>query len=164
MTTSRDPVTKCDNKNSGAVADQHAALGMVASRQSTHTTHPEAQWFPRAGLGLFVHWGIASVHGDLDLSWAMIANTSYDAAAKGRNKLSPEAYWKLAERFNPDRYDPDKWLAAAARAGMRYAVLTTMHHDGYTLWPSRCSDFGVQSHLGGGIWSVPLSTPAGVTD
>jgi alpha-L-fucosidase len=136
-------------KHSTAVADQHAALGLDTARQSTHTAHPEAQWFPQAGLGLFVHWGIASVHGDLDLSWAMIANTVYDAAAQGRNKLPPEDYWKLAARFHPDRFDPDKWLAAAARAGMQYAVLTTMHHDGYTLWPTRHGELGVQSHLGG---------------
>jgi alpha-L-fucosidase len=136
-------------RNPDAVGEQHAALGLDTARQSIHTLHPEAQWFPRAGLGLFIHWGIASVHGDLDLSWSMIANTGYDLAAQGRNKVTPEQYWQLAERFQPDRYDPDKWLAAAVRAGMQYAVLTTMHHDGYTLWPSRFSDFGVQSHFGG---------------
>jgi alpha-L-fucosidase len=136
-------------ENKSAVQEQHAALGLDLSKTSSHTTHPGAQWFPLAGLGLFIHWGIASVHGDLDLSWSMIANTTYDAAAKGRNKVTPEEYWPLADRFRPDRYDPDKWLAAAAAAGIQYAVLTTMHHDGYTLWPSRHGEFGVQSHLNG---------------
>ena len=85
-----------------AATDQHAALGLnTASIRSTHTRHPQAQWFPRAGLGLFIHWGIASVHGDLDLSWGMIANTVYDAAAQGKNKLPPEEYWKLAEHIQP---------------------------------------------------------------
>lgn len=133
-----------------AAADQHAALGLkTASIRSTHTLHPQAQWFPKAGLGLFIHWGIASVHGRLDLSWGMIANTAYDAAAQGRNKLPPEEYWKLADRFQPDRWDPDRLLEAAARAGMTYAVFTAMHHDGYTLWPSKHSDLGVQHSLGG---------------
>lgn len=135
---------------SSAAADQHAALGLDASGQKAfHTVHPEAQWFPKAGLGLFVHWGIASVHGNLELSWAMMANTPYDAAAHGANKLCPDDYWKLAGRFQPARYDPDQWLAAAAKAGVQYAVLTAMHHDGYTLWPSRHSELGVQSHLNG---------------
>jgi alpha-L-fucosidase len=133
-----------------AAADQHAALGLDNSaKTSRHTQHPEAQWFPAAGLGLFVHWGLASAHGFMDLSWGMMANTPYDAAAGGANKLPPEEYWKLAERFQPDRYDPDKWLAAAAAAGCQYAVLTAMHHDGYTLWPTEHGDLGVQSHLGG---------------
>jgi len=138
------PVSQTD-----AVSEQHAALGLDIAKRSTHTTHPGAQWFPKAGLGLFVHWGIASVHGNADLSWSMIANTTYDAAAKGSNKMTPEEYWNLAERFQPDCYDPDRWLAAAAKAGFQYAVLTTMHHDGYTLWPTRHGELGVQSHLGG---------------
>ncbi len=142
-------LTAPGGNHKSAVEEQHAALGLDLSRKSSHTTHPGAQWFPRAGLGLFIHWGIASVHGDLDLSWSMMANTTYDAAAKGRNKVTPEEYWRLADRFQPDRYDPDKWLQAAAAAGMQYAVLTTMHHDGYTLWPSRHGEFGVQSHLQG---------------
>ena len=132
-----------------AAQEQHAVLGLNVHKQSVHTTHPQAQWFPKAGLGLFIHWGIASVHGDLDLSWAMMANTRYDGAAQGRNKLAPEDYWRLAERFHPDNYDPDKWLKAAAAAGMQYAVLTTMHHDGYTLWPTAQSEIGTRTHFEG---------------
>ena len=136
-----------------AAQAQHAALGLLeaagASAESTRTTHPGAGWFPEAGLGLFVHWGIASVHGDTDLSWSMMANTPWDMAAGGQNKLTPNQYWALADRFNPDQYDPRQWIAAARDAGFRYAVITTMHHDGYTLWPSRWSDFGVQSHRRG---------------
>ena len=137
-------------QNAQAAVDQHQALGLTTHRRpSQHTNHPGAQWFSSAGLGLFIHWGIASVHGNIDLSWAMMANTPYDAAAAGQNKLTPAEYWRLAERFRPEHYNPDQWLAAAAQAGFQYAVLTTMHHDGYTLWPSRHAEFGVQSHLNG---------------
>ena len=132
-----------------AAAAQHAALGIKALQINAHTTHPEAQWFPQAGLGLFIHWGISAVHGGIDLSWGMIANTPWDAAAQGKNKIIPEDYWALAPRFQPDCYDPDPWLKAAAGAGFQYAVLTAQHHDGYTLWPSRYSSLGVQSYLGG---------------
>ena len=141
-----------------AAQDQHAALGLNIHKQSVHTTHPQAQWFPKAGLGLFVHWGIASVHGDLDLSWAMMANSNYDRAAGGRNKLAPDDYWRLAERFHPDKYDPEKWIKAAAAAGMQYAVLTTMHHDGYTLWPTMQSEIGTRTHFEGRDLVVPFVT------
>ena len=130
-------------------ANEQALMLGSAQAKSNHTNHPDAQWFPKAGLGLFVHWGLASVHGDLDLSWSMIANTTWDASAQGRNKVTPNEYWSFADRFNPDKYDPDKWLAAAAKAGFKYAVLTAMHHDGYTLWPSKVGDFGVQTYLPG---------------
>ncbi len=133
----------------GAAA-QHAALGLHARGPiSVRPEHPEAQWFGEAGLGLMVHWGLASVHGGIDLSWGMMANTPWDAAGAPSNKITPAEYWKLEERFRPQSYDPDRWLKEAKAAGFRYAVLTTMHHDGYTLWPSAHSAFGVQSGDGG---------------
>lgn len=135
--------------SSGAAA-QHAALGLdTAQARVVPQPHPRAQWFAGAGLGLMVHWGLAAVHGGLDLSWGMIANTPWDAAGAPDNKITPREYWALAERFHPDRHDPEPWIAAAARAGFTYAVFVAMHHDGYTLWPSAHSDLGVHSHLGG---------------
>jgi len=108
------------------------------------TTHPDAQWFPDAGMGLFLHWGIHSVAG-VQASWAMIQ----DYPCAGEKTLTVEEYFALADKFNPQKYDPDRWLAAAYKAGFRYAVLTTKHHDGYTLWPSEYGDFGVATHLDG---------------
>lgn len=108
------------------------------------TTHPDAQWFPEAGMGLFLHWGIHSVAG-VQASWAMIE----DYPAGGEKRLSVDEYFGLADQFNPQNYDPERWLAAAYKAGFRYAVLTTKHHDGYALWPSDYGDFGVKTHLAG---------------
>ena len=47
------------------------------------------------------------------------------------------------KQFNPTRLDPGQWADAAVAARMKYAVLTTRHHDGFALWPSRASDFNV---------------------
>ncbi|HSW44780.1 MAG TPA: alpha-L-fucosidase [Phycisphaerae bacterium] len=110
------------------------------------TTDPEAQWFPRARLGLFIHWGISSVHGGIDLSWGMIKDTPWD---RDGIRVTPNEYWTLAERFSPDKWDPAKVLAAAKSFGCRYAVLTTRHHDGFAMWPSDFGDFGTRAHLGG---------------
>lgn len=48
-----------------------------------------------------------------------------------------------AEAFNPARLDCDQWLATAAAAGMRYAVLVCKHHDGFANWPSRYTGYSV---------------------
>lgn len=137
-----------DNENSPEA--QHAVLGIESrSAPCRRTTHPDAQWFGSAGLGLFIHWGIASVHGALDLSWGMMANTPWDSNLNQENKVTPEAYFALADRFDPQDYDPDRWLGAAARAGFRYAILTTKHHDGFALWPSEYGEFSTRTHLGG---------------
>lgn len=90
-----------------------------------------AQWFPNASLGLFMHWGIHSVVG-AQPSWDMIANYRY-----GGRLSPPDKYYALADSFNPQSYDPGEWLKAAKEAGFTYAVLTSKHHDGYALWPSK---------------------------
>jgi len=138
------------SNDTNAPEAQHALLGIQQEQGSfVRTTHPDAQWFGSAGLGLFIHWGISSVHGGIDISWGMMANTPWDAAAGNQNKITPEHYFRLAERFCPDQYDPDRWLAPAAQAGFAYAVMTTRHHDGYAMWPSKKGEFGTRTHLNG---------------
>lgn len=107
--------------------------------------HPDAQWFPKAGLGLFMHWGIHSVVG-AQPSWAMIKDYRWAGEVK---LYPPEKYWALVDRFDPQDYRPEKWLGAAARAKFQYAVLTTKHHDGYALWPSQFGDFNTGKYLDG---------------
>lgn len=108
------------------------------------TEHPEARWFPAAGMGLFVHWGIHSVAG-LQPSWAMIR----DYPHADTNVYPRERYYALAWQFAPERYEPERWLAAAKSAGFEYAVLTTKHHDGYSLWPSEYAVLGTHTCLDG---------------
>ena len=106
-------------------------------------------WYETAGLGMFIHWGLSSVRAVGDLSWCMIKDTPYDEELGNRNKLTPEEYWKQADEFDPQSYDPNLWMKAAREAGFRYAVLTTRHHDGYALWPSAFGDLSTRTHLGG---------------
>lgn len=103
---------------------------------------PNAQWFPDASLGLFMHWGIHSVVG-AQPSWDMISNYKY-----GGKVAPPDKYYALANIFNPKQYNPTPYLKAAKEAGFTYAVLTTKHHDGYALWPSKYG-IGTKQFAGG---------------
>lgn len=85
-------------------------------------------WFLDAKFGLFLHWGLYSL---LERGEQVLF----------REHLRPSQYARLAERFVPTDYDPGAWAATAAAAGMRYAVLTAKHHDGYCLFDSAVSDF-----------------------
>lgn len=111
--------------------------------------NPGTEWFTNAGFGLFIHWGLSSVRGNLDLSWGMIEGTEHNKGFFKTQNVPPAVYWKQAEKFDAENYDPGKWLAAAANAGIQYAVLTTRHHDGFALWPTEYSDFSTKKHLGG---------------
>ncbi len=119
-------------------------LAACAAAPLARASDPKA-WYPAAGLGLFLHWGIASV-AEVELGWGLFKDVGGKAP---HSSWPPENYIALAKKFNPQNYDPDRWLRAAARAGFKYAVLTTRHHDGYALWPSEYGNFGVKQHLGG---------------
>jgi len=81
-------------------------------------------------FGLFVHWGL----------YALPARHQW---VKNRERLTDEDYQPYFDHFEPDLYDPRKWARAAREAGMRYAVLTTKHHEGFCLWDSAVSDYTV---------------------
>ena len=149
------------------VAFQHAfiknlKLAPAQDEQFERNRHPDAQWYPKAGLGLFIHWGLSSVRGWGDLSWGMIKNaegaTKADQNAVGVPKwglpstsrlMPPNEYWKQIEGFDAANFNPEKFLAAAKKAGFQYAILTTKHHEGFTLWPSAVGDLSTKNHLGG---------------
>lgn len=134
----------------GNAAEQHAIIGIPPASTAVpagfqSNPHPDAAWFRQGNFGLFIHWGISTVNGTVDLSWGMMAGAAYDL---GR-KITPRAYFALAERFQPDDYDPRKWLSAAKRAGINHAILTTKHHDGFALWPSADGDYNTRFWQGG---------------
>ena len=93
--------------------------------------------FENFGLGMFVHWGIYSQLGQGE--WIMnIAN------------IPKDEYKKLADTFDPVKYDPKKWVEIAKAAGANYITLTTRHHDGFSLYDT-CGlcDYDAPHHLGG---------------
>jgi alpha-L-fucosidase len=88
----------------------------------------DSAWFEEARFGLFVHWGLYAVPARHE--WV-----------QSREQLPAEHYARYFETFDPDLYDPEAWAQAAWDAGMRYAVITTKHHDGFCLWDSALTDF-----------------------
>lgn len=127
---------------------QHLILEQQLTTEAVATSiknpHPDAQWFPKAGLGLFIHIGLASVHGNADLSWSMYANKSWED-----REIPPYEYWKFADTWNPVKFNFKKIVKQAKAAGFKYIVLTTKHHDGYTMWPSAYGELGVKQKLNG---------------
>ena len=108
--------------------------------------HPEWEWFRKSGLGLFLHWGLASVPPNTGDAWGMVWT---EHRAKNKLLRTPEEMFSVADTWSPESYDPDKWMAAASKAGFGYAVLTTRHHDGYGLWPSEQGDWDTGEHMNG---------------
>lgn len=138
-------MTVTDNQT---VAGQHSVImGKNTFAGFVRTTDPGADWFFHpVQLGLFIHFGISAAGEDLDISWSMMDNPD----RYGRNgQTTPRNYWRLAEKFSPDKFDPEKFLSAAKNAGFTYAVFTCRHHDGYAMWPSDLGDFSTKTYMGG---------------
>jgi alpha-L-fucosidase len=122
--------------------------------------HPLPQWYADAKLGIFIHWGLYSVPG-----WAPLVHPEHDFTSLDYIHHNPYAEWYLnsmrlegsptqkyhREHYGADydyysfattfdkeikKWDPNSWARVFRDTGARYVVLTTKHHDGFTLWPS----------------------------
>ncbi len=98
------------------------------------------EWFDGARFGMFVHWGPASQQGS-ELSWPLVGGPG-SAIPYARDVRVSDYYANFFD-FLPKADAPAEWMRLAGRAGMRYAVLTTKHHDGFTLWPTKLTDFSI---------------------
>ena len=88
------------------------------------------KWFREARFGMFIHWGIYAVPAQGE--WGMYYK-DWDY----------EYYEKFAQYFNPVNFDPAAWAELAWKAGMRYVVFTTKHHDGFCMFDSSNTDFKI---------------------
>jgi len=139
------PLRAQNSSNSADEADLQASALRQSIRANTGSNkHPDAQWFPQAGLGLFIHWGMVSQLGSGDLSWCMLANKPWKDKT-----MTPNEYYACAAKWNPDKINFADMLRKAKAAGINYAVFVTKHHDGFTLWPSKYSDIGTQNTFNG---------------
>ncbi len=98
-------------------------------------------------FGLLMHWGPYSQWGIVE-SWSICPEEyGWCERRKGSNPNDYYTYLQeyeaLKNTFNPVKFDPAKWAAAAKEAGMRYVVFTTKHHDGFTMFDSKYTDYKV---------------------
>lgn len=122
--------------------------------------HPLPEWYAGAKLGIFIHWGLYSVPG-----WAPLSHPDHDFSSEDYIKYNPYAEWYYnvlridgsptqayhREHYGADfnyynfapvfdresqKWNPEQWATTFREAGARYVVLTSKHHEGFTLWPS----------------------------
>ncbi len=85
------------------------------------------------GVGLFVHWSLDSELG------SVISHSLVGASEEYIDRYLNE----LPKHFNPTDYDPEAWAKLAKLAGCKYVVLTTKHHNGFCLWPTKSTNFSI---------------------
>ena len=90
------------------------------------------EWFSDAKFGLFIHWGPFSIPGDGE--WVM-----------NNRSITVKNYTRLIKFFNPIEFNAAQWVSMAKNAGMKYITLITRHHDGFSMWDTKYSDFNIMN-------------------
>jgi alpha-L-fucosidase len=104
------------------------------------------EWFQDMKFGLFMHWGIYCELGCIEswpLVWADRKWSNPHLKTLDEMLAFRQMYWALNKKFNPTKFRPEVWAQAAKRAGMRYVMFTTKHHDGFSMYDTQRTDFKV---------------------
>ncbi|MCU4156364.1 alpha-L-fucosidase [Carboxylicivirga sp. A043] len=94
-------------------------------------------------LGFFVHWGAYSVDG-LCESWPVVSeDVDWLTPHADIRKFREHYFNELPLQFNPTGFNPDQWAELAEEMGAKYFVFTTKHHDGFTMWDSKQTEYKI---------------------
>ena len=96
--------------------------------ETAEQKHARMEWWTDARFGMFIHWGLYS-------------EAARHEWVKHNEHMTNEQYQKYFDLYNPDQFDPKKWAREAKAAGMKYAVLTSKHHEGFCLFDSKFTDY-----------------------
>lgn len=126
------------------IAARAADLSAVPQINETPAQHDaRMQWFRDAKFGMFIHWGPCSV-GQKEIGWGREANRPWDINKHGPRTEDP-VYDNYYKQFNPTNYDADAWVRFAKESGMKYMVLITKHHDGFSQFDSKLTDYDIMA-------------------
>jgi alpha-L-fucosidase len=107
---------------------------------------PTPTWFTDAKFGIFIHWGVYAVPGWSSkgnyAEWYQQGLQTTDTARQKfhKAKFGDRTYYNLVNDFKAELFNPDDWAKLFEQSGAKYIVLTSKHHDGFTLWPSKEAD------------------------
>ncbi|RPH30320.1 MAG: alpha-L-fucosidase [Bacteroidales bacterium] len=122
--------------------DEHRAS--VALKHGAHRlgrrTDADMETWRNYGLGQFIHWGLYAIPGG---HWK---GKYYPGAAewiRSWNDMPKEDYDNLYKQFDPKNFNPTAWAKQAKDMGVKYMIITTKHHDGFCLWPSKYTSYTI---------------------
>lgn len=100
-------------------------IGIQDVSASDKPVNDKMEWFKSAKLGIFIHWGIYAVNG-VSESWSFY-----------NDQISYKDYIAQTKGFTAENYKPEEWAALIKESGAKYSVITSRHHDGFSLWNTR---------------------------
>lgn len=105
-------------------------------------------WFEEARFGMFIHWGLYSAAEGIWKGENLRYLNNYAEWIRYRNRISKEEYGELAKRFDWENINPEEWVIQAKKAGMKYIIMTSKHHDGVAIWDTKIGDYSLSKLAG----------------
>lgn len=93
-------------------------------------------------FGVLMHWGLYSVPGIVE-SWSICSEDWIVRERKPTYEEDKAWYWSQKDSLNPVNFDPSKWADVMKKAGMKYMIFTTKHHDGFCMFDTKYTDFSI---------------------
>src|SRR5688572_431149 len=110
------------------------------TQESKQEKDKRMDWWREARFGMFIHWGLYAVPAG---EWK--GTTNHAEWIRTTAQIPLTEYDNFLNQFNPVKFDAEEWVRLAKDAGMKYITITSKHHDGFSLWDSKQSEFDVMS-------------------
>ena len=120
-------------------AASFAGSGTAGSANYLNASEQDVQAWREMRFGLFIHWGPVSLKGT-EIGWSRGGERR---GRTGTGTIPVEVYDNLYKQFNPVEFDADEWVQIAKDADMKYLVFTSKHHDGFSMFDSKLTDYKI---------------------
>ncbi len=122
------------------IASACKTTGSKLLNETPEQKNERMDWWRDGRFGLFIHWGLYAVPAG---EWN--GKTDYGEWIRHTAEIPLETYDQFVSQFNPTEFDADEWVKMAKDAGMKYIVITSKHHDGFSIFDSQVSDFDIMA-------------------
>lgn len=126
--------------STGFLVSKAQGMEEMWDKSASGKEHPNIQWFKDAKFGMFIHWGLYS-----KLAGVWSGKNYYGSGEWIMNqaRISVKDYQKIAASFNPVKFNAGEWAQLANDAGVKYMVITAKHHEGFSMFDSKVTDFDI---------------------
>jgi len=100
------------------------------------------RWWREAKFGMFIHWGLYAIPAG-EWKTGEVSQHAYSEWIMYHLKIPVLKYEKLAGEFNPVNFNADEWVKLAKETGMKYMVITSKHHDGFSMFDTKATDYDI---------------------
>ena len=108
------------------------STAFTQEREMNKPVKSEVKWFTDSRFGMFIHWTpLGAIDQEIGWTWG--------------TDVPAEKYMQMCREFNPAKFDAEAWVQIAKNAGMKYIVFVPKHHDGFSLWDTKATDFNIMN-------------------